>query len=71
MTAANRVSTTATSSTAAELLEAGACSPRCLVALGDGPCGCSCGGRWHGALARADVGDGNPAVRPSVPEESS
>lgn len=59
MTATNPVSSTATttttSGTAAELLKEGMCSACCLLALGDGPCGCSCGGRWHGALARAEV----------------
>lgn len=44
--------------TAGELLEAGACSVRCLLARTSGPCGCPCGGRWHGALASAAVGEG-------------
>ena len=51
--------TTATESfTAGELLEAALCSARCLLAIAPGPCECPCGGRWHGALAGADVGGG-------------
>jgi len=50
---------------AGELLEEGLCSARCLLALSDGPCECSCSGRWHGALNGAQVSEGTnrPAAR--------
>jgi hypothetical protein len=46
---------TATPQAASELLKEGLCSARCLVALTTGPCGCPCRGRWHGALAGAEL----------------
>lgn len=49
---------TATPRAASELLKEGLCTARCLVALTTGPCGCPCGGRWHGALASVVVGEG-------------
>jgi hypothetical protein len=52
------VTTIAAPRTAGELLEEGMCTARCLLALSARPCGCPCGGRWHGALTGADVGAG-------------
>lgn len=40
--------------TARDLLEARECSPQCLLALGDS-CNCQCRGRWHSALATAQI----------------
>jgi hypothetical protein len=63
------MTTTATSWTAADLLEEGMCSARCMLAFGDGPCNCPCEGRWHGVLTDADVGEGiTPEQRASMRE---
>jgi hypothetical protein len=44
---------------AADLLAAGLCSARCLLAMETPPgwagCGCVCNGTWHAALIDADV----------------
>ena len=42
--------------TAADLLDAGECSPQCLLAREPGgACVCRCGGEFHGALTGAEV----------------
>jgi hypothetical protein len=56
--------------TAADLIADKSCSASCLLAaVADAECGCPCGGRWHGVLARTLVPDTSTFRRPlSAPQ---
>lgn len=50
---------------AREALQAGACSPSCLLSAENGRCKCKCHGAYHGVLLRHITTAPQPAGKPN------
>ena len=58
------MTTTPPATSAREALQAGACSPSCLLSTQEtGRCRCTCGGAYHGLLMRAISAPEEPPVK--------